>query len=169
MSDHVGDGWVRQHYRVFCVTGMSNWYWLITYSWARPSALGAGRGRGVRVILLLLFLHFPSLSSSLLYLLSLFSLSLGDDTKWLTTVDVSLNPNTVNQSTDYVVLSDVSVNGRHRRLQNLFFCACLIADNISLWYLRKWDAFTPVLGLYANLQTTLSRISITRTPVARLP
>ena len=40
----------------------------------------------------------PSLSSSLLSLLSLFSLSLGDDTKWPTRVVVSLNPNTINQS-----------------------------------------------------------------------
>ena len=37
-------------------------------------------------------LHCPSLSSPLLSLLSLFSLSLGDDAKWPTRVDVSLNP-----------------------------------------------------------------------------
>ena len=45
---------------------------------------------------LFLFLPCPSLSSLLLSLLSLFSLSLGDDTKWPTRVNVSLNPNTIN-------------------------------------------------------------------------
>ena len=49
---------------------------------------------------LFLFLPCPSLSSLLLSLLSLFSLSLGDDTKWPTRVDVSLNPNTINQFND---------------------------------------------------------------------
>ena len=61
------------------------------------------------MFLFLLFLHFHSCSSFfpvtlfhlfyyLFYLLSLFSLSLGDDTKWPTRVDVSLNPNTISQS-----------------------------------------------------------------------
>ena len=52
------------------------------------------------VPLFLLFLPYPAFSSPLLpvYLLSLFSLSLGDNTKWPTRVDMSLNPNTVNQS-----------------------------------------------------------------------
>ena len=45
---------------------------------------------------LFLFLLCPSLSS---LLLSFFSLSLGDDTKRPTRVDVSLNPNTINQKT----------------------------------------------------------------------
>ena len=65
--------------------------------------LVAGKGRR-GMFLFLLFLHFHScssffpvlLSSLLLSLLSLFSLSLGDDTKWPTRVDVSLNPNTIN-------------------------------------------------------------------------
>ena len=43
---------------------------------------------------LFLFLACPSLSS-LLPLLSLFSLCLGDDTKWPTRVELSLNPNTI--------------------------------------------------------------------------
>ena len=61
---------------------------IVGYNWARPAIPVAGKGRGVRV-LFLLFLHFhsffflpcPSFSSPLLFLLSLFSLSLGDDTK----------------------------------------------------------------------------------------
>ena len=46
-----------------------------------------------------LFLPYPSLSSPLLSLVSLFFLSLGDDTKWSTRVDVSLNLNTINFQT----------------------------------------------------------------------
>ena len=78
---------------------------ILAYSWARPAILVVGKGRG-GIFLFLLFLHFHSCSTffpvplfHLLYsLLSLFSLSLGDDTKWLSRVDVSLNPNTINQS-----------------------------------------------------------------------
>ena len=60
----------------------------LAYSWARPTILIAGKDRGGMFIssvssLSFLFLFFPcpSLSSPLLYLLSLFSLSLGDNTK----------------------------------------------------------------------------------------
>ena len=79
---------------------------ILAYIWARPAILVAGKGRGI-MLLFLLFLHFhpvplSSLSvffiSSLLSLLYLFSLSLGDDTKWPTRVDVSLCPNTINVS-----------------------------------------------------------------------
>ena len=49
------------------------------------------------------FLPCPSLSSPLFSLLSLFSLSLGDDTKWPSRVDVSLNPNTINYPTWAVI------------------------------------------------------------------
>ena len=72
------------------------------YSWARPAILVAGKGREV-MLLFLLFLHFHSCSSFFpvpffhlfCYLFCLFSLSLGDDTKWPTRVDVSLNPNSI--------------------------------------------------------------------------
>ena len=78
---------------------------ILAYSWARPAILVVGKGRGGNVFIssvsslsfLFLFLPCPSLSSPLLSLLSLFSLSLGDDTKWPSRVDVSLNPNTINQ------------------------------------------------------------------------
>ena len=61
----------------------------LAYSWARPAILLAGKGRGGMFLFLLvsslsflfLFLPCPPLSSPLLSLLSLFSLSLGDDTK----------------------------------------------------------------------------------------
>ena len=60
---------------------------ILVYSLARPVILAANRGEG-ECFLFLLFLHFhsfsflpcPSLSSHLLSLLSLFSLSVGDDT-----------------------------------------------------------------------------------------
>ena len=76
---------------------------ILAYSWARPAIFVVGKGRG-GMFLFLLFLHLHSCSSfflvplfHLLYsLFSLFSLSLGDDTKWPSRVDVSLNPNTVN-------------------------------------------------------------------------
>ena len=59
---------------------------ILAYSWARPAILVAGKGRGGNVSIfsvsslsfLFRFLPCPSLSSPLL---SLFSLSLGDDTK----------------------------------------------------------------------------------------
>ena len=63
---------------------------ILAYSWVRPAILVAGKGRGNVFIssvsslsFLFLFLTCPSLSS----LLFLFSLSLGDDTKWPTRVE----------------------------------------------------------------------------------
>ena len=68
----------------------------------KATFLAAGKGRREMFLLLLFnsfsFLPWPSLSSPLLSLLSFFSLSVGDDTKRPTRVDVSLNPNSVNQS-----------------------------------------------------------------------
>ena len=77
---------------VSCVTRASNWYWL-------TAILLAGKIEGEFFIssvssLSFLFLFLPCSSLSSL-LLSLFSLSLGDDTKWPTRVDVSLNLNTI--------------------------------------------------------------------------
>ena len=79
---------------------------MLAYSWASPTILAACKGKGRRgMFLFLLFLHFhsfsflpwPSLSSPLLSLLYLFSLSLGDDTKGPTRVDMSLNRNSIDQ------------------------------------------------------------------------
>ena len=84
---------------VYYVTGASNWDWLKFWKACYPC-----KGKGRRGMFLFLFLHsfifhflLPShyfISSTLFYL---FSLSLGDDTKWPTRVDVLLNPNTINQ------------------------------------------------------------------------
>ena len=65
----------------------------------------AGKGRGVMFYFFCFFTFIPvplsslslSFISSAIYLLSLFSLSLGDDTKWPTRVDLSLNLNSINQ------------------------------------------------------------------------
>ena len=96
---------------------------ILAYSWARPAILVAGKGREAFISsvsslsFLFLFLPCPSLSSLLLSLPSLFSLSLGDDTKWPTRVDVSLNHNTIKILQVYVVA---------------FIHACLHPNNISL-------------------------------------
>ena len=90
--------------KVLCILHHWGVQLILAYSWARPAILVVGKGRG-GMFLFLLFLHFHScssffpvpLSSPLLSLLSLFSHSLGDDTKWPSRVDVSLNPNTINQ------------------------------------------------------------------------
>ena len=106
---YCGGGRMVRRYHVSCVSEASNWYW--AYSCAKPTILvvGKGRGRGggggvffissvSSLSFLFLFLSCSYLSSLLLSLQSLFPLSLGDDTKWPTRVDVSLNPNTINQS-----------------------------------------------------------------------
>ena len=90
--------------KVLCILRHRGVQLILAYSWARLVILVTGKGEGNVFIssvsslsFLFLFLHSPSLSSPLLSLLSLFSLSLGDDTKWPTRVDVSLNPNTINE------------------------------------------------------------------------
>ena len=102
--------------KVSCILRHRGVQLILAYSWARPAILVAGKGRW-GIFLFLLFLHFhscsflpcPSLKSLLLSLLSLFSLSLGDDTKWPTRVDVSLNPNTINQSMNYTIHTALSI------------------------------------------------------------
>ena len=93
--------------KVLCILHHWGVQLILAYSWARPAILVVGKGRG-GMFLFLLCLHFHSCSSffpvplfHLLYslFLSLFSLSLGDDKKWPSRVDVSLNPNTINQIT----------------------------------------------------------------------
>ena len=61
---------------------------ILAYSWAWPAIFVAGKGRGnvfissvSSLLFLVLLFPCPSLSSLLPCVLSLFSLSLGDDTK----------------------------------------------------------------------------------------
>ena len=82
--------------KMSCILHHSGVQLILAYSWARPTILVAGKDRG-GMLLFLLFLHFHSFSSSLSLAfisstISFFSLSLGDDTKWPTRVDVSLDP-----------------------------------------------------------------------------
>ena len=67
---------------------------ILAYSWARPAVLAEGKGRGecFYFFCFLTFIHFSF--SPLLSLLSLFSLSLVDDTR----DDVSLKPNSISQT-----------------------------------------------------------------------
>ena len=84
------------------VNGASNWYWLTVGQGLLSLQQVGVEGECCYFFCSLTLFHlplipYPSLSSSLLSLLSLFSLSLGDNTKWSTRVDMSLNTNTVNQ------------------------------------------------------------------------
>ena len=79
--------------KVSCILRHRGIQLILAYSWTRPSILVAGKGTGgcgggeafilsvSSLSFLLIFLPCPSLSSPLLCLLSLFSFSLGDDTK----------------------------------------------------------------------------------------
>ena len=68
---------------------------ILAYSWARLAILAAGKGRGncfyISSVssLLFLFLFSVPVFYLLYYFFYLFSLSLGDDTKWHTRVDMS--------------------------------------------------------------------------------
>ena len=117
--------------KVSCILRHRGFQLILAYSWARLAILVAGKGRGNVFIssvsfLSFLFLFRPclSLSSPLLSLLSLFSLSLGDYTKWPTRVDM-LNPNTINQ---------------WFHMWHSFFIIC---SSSPFWCLRKavlWDS-----------------------------
>ena len=97
----IWEGWLGKA-KVSCISHHQGIQLILAHSWTRPVILAAVKDRD-GMFLFLLFLHFrsfsclpwPSLSSPLLSLLSVFSLSLGYDTKWPTRVDVSLNPNSI--------------------------------------------------------------------------
>ena len=96
--------------KVSCILSHQGVQLILAYSWARPAILVAGKDRrGMFLFLLLLHFHscsylFPvSLFHLFCYLFYLFSLSVGDDTKWPTRVDVPLNPNTINLTTNELV------------------------------------------------------------------
>ena len=69
---------------VLCILHHRGVQLILAFSWAGPAILVAGKGTGGMFLFFftfipVLFLPCPSLSSLLLSLLSLFSLSLGDD------------------------------------------------------------------------------------------
>ena len=104
--------------KVMCILRHWGVQLILAYSWARPAVLVAGKGRGgiffisfvSSLSFLFLFLPCSSFSSLLLSLLSLFSLSLGDDTKWPTRVDMSLSPNTKKTPKNMLFAEHHSVN-----------------------------------------------------------
>ena len=85
---HVVSGWSGGA-KGLCISRHRSIQLILAYNWEMPAILVAGKGRGGMFLfssvsslsLLLLFLNCPSLSPLLLSLLSLSSLSLGDDTK----------------------------------------------------------------------------------------
>ena len=97
-------GWLGEA-NVSCILCHQGIQLLLVYSWARPAILAEGKGRR-GMFSFPLFLHFHSFPLSHLCLSfifstisSIFSLSLGGNTKWPTRVDVSLKPDTVNYHT----------------------------------------------------------------------
>ena len=99
--------------KVLCILDHRGVQLILAYSWARPAILVVGKGRG-GMFLFLLFLHFNSCSSffpvplfHLLYSLFYLFSPLGDDTKWPSRVDVSLNPNTINVTRVHCTICDI--------------------------------------------------------------
>ena len=86
--------------KVLCILRHRDVQLILAYSWTGPAILVAAKGRGEMFVSSVYF-HSRSFSpvplSSLLSLLSLFSLSLGDDTKWPSRVDLMFNPNTISE------------------------------------------------------------------------
>ena len=97
----TGGGWVRQRCHVSYVTRASSWVWLTVEQGLLSLQQYRVEEEFISALFSLsfifLFLSCPSLSYPLLSFLYFFSLSLGDDTKWPTRVDVSLNSNTISQ------------------------------------------------------------------------
>ena len=110
-----GDGWVRQRCCVSYVTGASNWDWLTVEQGLLSLQQVRVDGEWFYFFCFFIFIHFPLSPLSLSFISSTISsicllpvygrwhkmthkgLSLGDHTKWSTRVDVSLNPNTIDQ------------------------------------------------------------------------
>ena len=73
--------------KVSCILRHQGVQLILAYSWARPAVLAAGMGRGgmFNFFCVFTFIHFPLSPLSLSFIVStissIFSLSLGDDTK----------------------------------------------------------------------------------------
>ena len=119
---------------------------ILADSWARPAILTVKVILREGMFLFLQFLHFhsfsflscPSLSSPLL---SLFSLSLGDYTKWPTRVDMLLNPNSINQS----------INQSISQMHSLQFTVCAL---LSTFFVKKSKQFQWISTTYAFIRKT---------------
>ena len=108
---------VRRRCPVAFVTGASNWYWLTVGQGLLSLQQVKVEGGCCYFFSSFVFFHFSAsslsvscISSTFFFFIS-FPLSLRDDTEWLTMVDVLLNPNTINQSIQWLL--------RYERLKNL--------------------------------------------------
>ena len=105
-------GWVMQRCHVSCITGASYWYWLTVGQILLFLQQVRVKGECFYFFCFFTSIHFPlSLLSLSSPLLSLFSFSLGDNTKWPTRVDVSLNPNTNNQMNKSILICQKTTAG----------------------------------------------------------
>ena len=82
--------------KVLCILHHRGFQLILAYSWARPAILAAGKGRGecfyfFCFFTVIYFLFFPVPLFHFLSLLSLFSLSLGDNTKGWSVVKLQHN------------------------------------------------------------------------------
>ena len=116
---------------------------ILAYRWARPAILVAGKGREM-MFLFLLFLHFHSCSSFFpvplfnlfCYLFCrFFSLSLGDDTKWPTRVDVSLNPNTINPMKTICMKCPILSFGKNKKKYHQYSICWIRPESGKSWIL----------------------------------
>ena len=138
----IEGGWVRQRCRVSCVIRASNWYWLtggqglLSLQQVRVEGGMFFISSVSSLSFVFLFLPCPSLSCLLSHL-SLFSLSLEDDTKWPTRVDVSLNPNTINQFPD----DNLS------KYESIFTKLGMCIDIMEIWFANGqiWSFFDRVI------------------------
>ena len=145
--------------KVLCILHHWGVQLILAYSWARPAILVVGKSRG-GMFLFLLFLHFHSCSSffpvplfHLLYsLLSLFSLSLGDDTKWPSRVDVSLNPNTIkiDDFRFYAICNKLFKLKLPKEFQSI--CTCIFVTTNKRTELDSSDIKVDVFELYYKLR-----------------
>ena len=121
-----------------CILCHQGFQLILAYSWARPAILIAGKGRG-GMFLFLLFLHFHSCSSffhvPLFYFPTVSSISFlpisGRQLKVTTKVDVSLNPNTIdNNPSIHFSFPDDNLS-RH---QWIFTKLGMCIDIVEIWF-----------------------------------
>ena len=137
---------------------------ILAYSWARPAILAAGKGRG-GMFLFLLFLHFHSFSSLfpvplfhfLLSLLTLFSLSLGDNT--VTHKGWRVVKPQHNQSVSWTPLGWQSVDIFLFLLENLCYEALLQASlcRVLLSIFRRPSVCCPSLISFSDFRHLLQK------------
>ena len=102
-------GWVRRKCPVAFVTGAPNWYWLTVGQGLLSLQQVRVEGECCYFFCSFTFFHLPLSSLSLSFILSTISSIRflpfsGNNTKWPTRVDMSLNPNTINVNVVHMYL-----------------------------------------------------------------